>query len=313
MTAVATPTPTIRAEQTRAQYPDETGFVDRDGVRIAWERYGVGSPTILLLPTWSIIHSRHWKGQIAYLARHFRVVTFDGRGNGRSDRPQRPGAYAGREFVADAIAVLDASGTAAAVLAGMSMGAGYALQIAASHPGRVVGLVLIGPTVNLTKRDSGPGPAFDAAPATDEGWDRYNAAFWRRDWPGFARFFFGQVCNEPHSTKPIEDMVGWAMETDPETMVILEHDPYIDPPADIDVRAGEPAALALIRRIDRPTLVIHGANDVISPPGTGRRLAALLGGRLEALDGAGHAPMARDPVKVNLLIRDFVRSLGQAA
>ena len=194
----------------------------------------------------------------------------------------------------------------------MSMGAGYALQIAASHPGRVVGLVLIGPTVNLTKRDSGPGPAFDAAPATDEGWDRYNAAFWRRDWPGFARFFFGQVCNEPHSTKPIEDMVGWAMETDPETMVILEHDPYIDPPADIDVRAGEPAALALIRRIDRPTLVIHGANDVISPPGTGRRLAALLGGRLEALDGAGHAPMARDPVKVNLLIRDFVRSLGPA-
>jgi len=96
-------------------------------------------------------------------------------------------------------------------------------------------------------------------------------------------------------------------------MVILERDPYMDPPADIDVRAGEPAALALIRRIDRPTLVIHGANDVISPPGTGRRLAALLGGRLEALDGAGHAPMARDPVKVNLLIRDFVRSLGPAA
>ena len=42
---------------------------------------------MLLLPTWSIIHSRHWKMQIPYLARHCRVVTFDGRGNGRSDRP----------------------------------------------------------------------------------------------------------------------------------------------------------------------------------------------------------------------------------
>ena len=77
----------------------------RDGVRVFWERYGDGSPTILLMPTWSIVHSRHWKLQIPYLARHFRVVTFDGRGNGRSDRPTEIAAYADTEFVADAIAV----------------------------------------------------------------------------------------------------------------------------------------------------------------------------------------------------------------
>jgi hypothetical protein len=59
-------------EQTRARYPDEDGFIERDGVRVFWERYGDGAPTILLLPTWSIMHSRHWKGQIPYLARHFR-------------------------------------------------------------------------------------------------------------------------------------------------------------------------------------------------------------------------------------------------
>ena len=45
------------------------------------------------MPTWSIIHSRHWKMQIPYLARHCRVLTFDGRGNGRSDRPSEPDAY----------------------------------------------------------------------------------------------------------------------------------------------------------------------------------------------------------------------------
>ena len=77
-----------RPEQTRARYPDEQGYVERDGVRIFYEVYGAGEPTVLLLPTWSIIHSRHWKMQIPYLARHCRVVTFDGRGNGRSDRPQ---------------------------------------------------------------------------------------------------------------------------------------------------------------------------------------------------------------------------------
>ena len=55
-------------------------------MKLHYEVYGSGEPTVLLLPTWSIIHSRHWKMQIPYLARHCRVVTFDGRGNGRSDR-----------------------------------------------------------------------------------------------------------------------------------------------------------------------------------------------------------------------------------
>ena len=59
-------------------------------MRVSWERYGDGEPTVFLLPTWSIVHSRFWKAQIPYLARHFRVLTFDGRGNGRSDRPPAP-------------------------------------------------------------------------------------------------------------------------------------------------------------------------------------------------------------------------------
>ena len=51
------------AEQTRARYPDASGFVERDGVRVFWERYGDGEPTILLMPTWEIVHSRSWRCQ----------------------------------------------------------------------------------------------------------------------------------------------------------------------------------------------------------------------------------------------------------
>jgi pimeloyl-ACP methyl ester carboxylesterase len=80
-------------EQHRARYPDATGFVERDGVRVFYEVYGSGEPTVLLLPTWSIIHSRFWKFQIPDLARRHRVVTFDPRGNGRSDRPDSAEAY----------------------------------------------------------------------------------------------------------------------------------------------------------------------------------------------------------------------------
>src|SRR5687768_8109137 len=98
-------------EQTRARDPDESGYLERDGVRVHYEVYGAGQPTFLLLPTWSIIHSRQWKAQIPFLARDHRVVTFDGRGNGRSDRPTASEAYDEREFALDALAVLDATAT----------------------------------------------------------------------------------------------------------------------------------------------------------------------------------------------------------
>ena len=85
----------------RACQPVSDGYVERDGVKLHYEVYGTGEPTVFLLPTWSIIHSRHWKMQIPYLARHCRVLTFDGRGNGRSDRPAA--GYDEREFAADAL------------------------------------------------------------------------------------------------------------------------------------------------------------------------------------------------------------------
>src|SRR5947207_11816416 len=132
-------------EQTRAQYPDATGFVERDDVHLRWEVYGTGEPTVLLLPTWWIIHSRHWKMQIPYLARHCRVVTFDGRGNGRSDRPQEAEAYAEAEFAADALAVMDATRTERAVLVSFSLGSQRAAILAAEHPERVDGAVFVAP------------------------------------------------------------------------------------------------------------------------------------------------------------------------
>src|SRR3954465_5375274 len=92
-------------EQTRARYPDDSGYVERDGVNLYYEVYGSGEPTVFLLPTWSIIHSRHWKMQIPYLARHCRVVTFDGRGNGGSDPPRGGEPYEGGGFGGEGVGV----------------------------------------------------------------------------------------------------------------------------------------------------------------------------------------------------------------
>jgi pimeloyl-ACP methyl ester carboxylesterase len=72
----------------RALEPAESGFVERNGAQIGYEVFGEqGRPTLLLMPTWCIVHSRVWKMQVPYLARHYRVITWDGVGNGRSDRP----------------------------------------------------------------------------------------------------------------------------------------------------------------------------------------------------------------------------------
>ncbi|HEV2238632.1 MAG TPA: alpha/beta hydrolase, partial [Ktedonobacterales bacterium] len=177
----------------RARYPDAEGYVERDGVRIFYEVFGQGEATVLLLPTWSIIHSRFWKMQVPYLARHFRVVTFDGRGNGRSDRPLDPAAYTHGEFVADALAVLDATATPRAALVSLSMGAQWALLLAAEHAQRVAGAVFIGPTLPMSPQHPNRViTAFDAQLDTNDGWAKYNRHYWLQDYRDFLEFFFAQ-------------------------------------------------------------------------------------------------------------------------
>jgi pimeloyl-ACP methyl ester carboxylesterase/predicted glycosyltransferase len=283
-------------EQSRARYPDTEGFVERDGVRIHYEVYGSGAPTVLLLPTWSIVHSRHWKMQIPYLARHCRVVAFDGRGNGRSDRPAR--GYDELEFAADALAVLDATATERAVLVSLSLGAQRALLLAAEHPERVDGAVFVCPAVAL-----GEPPAarrvvsrWDEDLGVDEGWARHNRFSWLRDYRGYLEFFFSQMFTEPHSTKPIEDCVGWGLETTPETLIAAQLGEGLD--------AG--ATRELAGRVRCPVLVIQGTDDAITGAGRGIALADATGGELVLLEGSGHGPHVRDPVKVNLLLRDVL-------
>jgi pimeloyl-ACP methyl ester carboxylesterase/predicted glycosyltransferase len=281
----------------RACQPNREGYAERDGVKIYYEVFGAGEPTVLLLPTWSIIHSRHWKMQVPYLARHCRIITFDARGNGRSDRPTESAAYTESEIASDAVAVLDATSTARAVIVGHSMGVQRGLLLAANHPERVEAAVFIGPTY---PGGGEPLPertvyAWEDELDTDEGWAKHNKHYWLRDYSGFLDFFMSRVLTEPHSTKPIEDMVGWGLETTGETLVLT--DAGLDPEE----------ARKLASRVRCPVLVIHGEADAIASVTHGVALAEHTGGRLVQLDGSGHAPHVRDPVKINLLLRDFVK------
>jgi pimeloyl-ACP methyl ester carboxylesterase len=290
---------------------DAEGHVENEGVRLHYEVTGSGSLTILLLPTWTIVHKRLWKAQVPYLSRHFRVVTYDGPGNGRSDRPLDPAAYHHDVQVRHALAVLDATDTDQAVVVGLSQAGAWALQLSAEHHDRVIGAVFIGPSLSIT---DGHAPRIAEGDPADlpasrvplierdplEHWAKYDPEYWQDHYEDFLWFFFGMCFPEPRSTKQIEDCVAWGLETTPDVLAVEA----------AGARPSRETLEAWCTSVTCPVLAIHGDHDLISPPSRGRRIAELTGGECVTLEGAGHIPLARDPVRVNLLIRDFALRLS---
>ena len=276
----------------RARYPDRHGFVEHEGVSISWELQGEGERTVLLLPPWQIVHSRIWKAQVPYLARHFRVVTFDPPGNGRSSRPAS--GYDHDRAAAHALAVLDAVEAPRASLVTLSRSTWHGVILAAEHPERVDRLVLTGCALDEAPR----GGADFHAPVGDApaGWETFNAGYWRAHYREFLEFFFGQVSVEPHSTKQREDGVAWGLETTAEVLI-----------ATIDEGRCRTPLPELLARVRCPTLIVHGTEDRVRPIALSERAhTAIAGSVLVPMEGCGHTPNTRDPVRYNVLIREFL-------
>lgn len=284
----------------RAMEPVVAGHVDRGGgVSIHYEVFGEGEPTVYLLMPDTIVDSHAWKAQVPFLARFFRVVVSDPRGNGGSGTPATEDGFADRLMIDDAWAVLDAAGARQAVLVGLCTGAGYVVLMAAEAPERVLGICAINPGLQL----SPPLPHkvefdFDEPRDAYQGWQKMNRHYWLQDWPEFARFFFAEMFPERHSTKQVEDCVDWALQTTPEAMILAGYSPPYP--------GNEPDTVSAARAVRCPVLVITGSLDRCQNPERGRRLAELTGGDHVIIEGGGHLPQARDPIKVNLLLRDFV-------
>jgi pimeloyl-ACP methyl ester carboxylesterase/predicted glycosyltransferase len=289
----------------RAREPDARGVVERDGVRVGYEVFepllgntGTGRPALVFLTSWAVVHMRQWKLQVPALARRFRLVTVEGRGNGAADRPIGPAAYADGEYVADVVAAMDATGVDRAVLVGLSLGARHALQLAAAHPGRVAGVVAAAPTMPLRRTDG-------ALQVGDEARYRDPAGpSWRVDQRGWAESFFARMLPEPHSTKQREDGVGWALQTDAATL---------DATAVARAGLGPAEAEAVCRAVTCPVLMVHGDRDEIVPCAAGARVAELTGGTLVTVPGGGHGIPLRDPVRFTLLVAGFAESLAPPA
>jgi pimeloyl-ACP methyl ester carboxylesterase/predicted glycosyltransferase len=284
----------------RAKLPTETGYVDRDGVKIHYEIYGDSPETMLFVPPWSIVHSRIYKAQIPYFSERFRCITYDGRGNGKSDRPEDVAAYSLDNYVADALAVMDATDAGKAILVGLSFGGMLASVLAAHHPERVKAAILVGTVTSI-----GPAnypylatPHFETRQERFEGWNKFNREYWLAEYPDFADHFVRNINSEPHSTKQIEDGVDWAADTSGSVLVKI-----------VDARSLRPqfdVSEAMYHKIGCPLLIIHGDSDQIQLHARAKAVADITGAEFVTIAGSGHNPLGRIPAKINTLIVDFL-------
>lgn len=283
--------------------PVAAGHVVRAGRRIAWQEFGSGDDVLLLMPTWSIVHSDFWRHQVPYFAERYRVVAFDGLGNGGSDRPTDRRMYGDLLLAQDAIAVLDARRVARAAVAGVSQGGPWALALAALHPDRVTAAVFIAPNVPLA--DGHPARVIAARTFEDrlpsyDGWSRWNRHYWLSEYEGFLRFFFSQCFTEPDSAEQIDHFLTMGLQTTPEVLLATR--------GTTGDNLTEELARTCAGSLRCPSLVIHGDGDAITPTARGEQLARIAGSELVILPGSGHEPQCRVPDLVNPLIDSFLRA-----
>jgi pimeloyl-ACP methyl ester carboxylesterase len=250
-----------------------------DGTRIAWYRYGRGERAIVFVPTWNIVDARVVGHQVAALGRHTSVVTYDPRGAGASERPER--GYDFPLHAADALAALEAAGIGSAALVTALRGINAAILLAVDEPERFDRLAVIAPYMQLEAEPAPPDPEWLES--------------LRTDWPGFIVPFMHSVFTEPGSVDVIAEMIAIGLEATPEVVVTQE----------LELDWQGPARL--LGQVACPTLVVHGEADVAVPVELAESIvAAMPNARLEVIPAGGHRPDIRTPELVNRLLLDFL-------
>ena len=252
-----------------------------DGVRLAYATTGNGPPLVKasnwlthLDFEWGSPIWRHW---YAELSRHHRLVRYDERGNGMSQRDVFDVSF--DTWVRDLETVVDAAGLDRFPLLGISRGGPIAIAYAVKHPERVTQLVLYGTfAVGLTH--VGTPQELEARHAL--------ACLLRLGWglmnPAFCKTFTCRFIPEatPEHEQWFDELQ--RVSTSPENAArLMERDD------DIDVRP-------LLSQVKTPTLVIHCDRDHAVPPEKGRLLAAEIpGARYVSLPSANHLMLEEEP------------------
>jgi pimeloyl-ACP methyl ester carboxylesterase len=246
-------------------------FISSQRHRIFYEVSGPDSAPPLLLIMGLGFSSRAWDELPPRLAEHFRVITFDNCGTGRSPRPRGPFGIA--HLADDAAAVLDAVSAPDAHVFGISMGGMIALELALRHPGRVRSLAL-GATYAGWLRSAKP--SVDVVAGLLAG----IATSGRRRDPSAAARLASILVSADHLARDLAGYTRWMARVEHASTAVAALQLLAVARHDTEARIG---------RIGSPTLVITGDADRLVPAENSRRLARMIpGARLVELPGAGH-------------------------
>jgi len=255
-----------------------------NGVRLAVEQRGTG-PAILFVHGFPLDRTI-WQHQLDSLTGYRRIAP-DLRGMGQSDAPDL--GYSMSTYAEDLVGILDAVGEGQVVLCGLSLGGYIAFELLRRWRERVRGLILVD---TRAEADSVEGRrARDAliARVREQGAIAAAEAM-------LPRFFTPQV--SPDVIERIRTMI---LRT-PVAGIVGALSAMRERPDSTSV-------LATLTGI--PTLVVVGAEDVITPPAIAQSMAsAIPGARLMEVPGAGHLPCVEQPVPTTRAILKFLQSLG---
>jgi 3-oxoadipate enol-lactonase len=255
-----------------------------DGEEIAYDVRGRG-PAVLLLHAFPL-DSSMWDAQVEALAATHRVVRFDARGFGATPADDAP-PLAMERIADDGAALLDQLWVGKAVVHGCSMGGYAALAFARRHPRLLAGLVLQDTRAAADTPEARAGRATLAAKVLAEGSTAAAEALLPR-----------LVGETSHRERP-------------ELVAAVRERILASPPRSVANAlhglAGRADSRALLPMLAVPTLVLVGAEDVLTPPDEARAMAAAIpGARLEVVPRAGHLANLENPDAVNAALRAFL-------
>ena len=252
-----------------------------DGVSIAMASVGHG-PVLVKTANW-LNHLEHdwqspiWSPMLQRLGLQFRLVRYDGRGNGLSDREVTDISQDG--FVRDLNAVIGSLGAERFALLGLSQGAAAAVAFAARHPDRVSRLILYGAYAQGRNRRGSPEDAATGQTMLammKQGWGHADSAFMR----AFSSLYLSDASRE--HVKSFADMQRLSTSGEVAARLRIACD-------DIDI-------IDLLPKIKVPTLVIHARHDQVVPLEQGRLIAAQIpGASFVTVDSENHVPVPDDP------------------
>ncbi len=246
-------------------------------IRINYELEGEGEPLLMIMGFGSGIEGWHY--QAPFFVRHFRVITFDNRGVGKSDKPGGP--YTTAMMADDAVHLMDHLGIDRANVMGASMGGMIAQELAINHPERVIRLVLACTYARPTLRESPEGAKLSGSPA-----ERMSAVIGLAFNKPLYRVVFGALARLRGVPEGSPEATG----IEGQSAAVMTHD-----------------TLDRLGSITAPTLVIVGTGDRLIDPSASELLAGkITGAKQVKVEGGSHTFMVENRDEFNREVLNFL-------